>query len=211
MKIFLSKSLMEKYTGSTQGSDIFQEELSECIQPYGSISMARSLRRMKCIIKTRIHGITGSAISKLKTRLFIRGNMVANVTLKTKIGLLNFIRQALRLQNYGMLPLMALSGIERTVSECGLIENTKHSFVRCAEKNTKQDMPGCQNTVILTVRQKHCVKDEKKNVYDLHIDGVHEYFANGILVHNSIDSIRYAIYRDEPRTTDPQKVKGMFY
>jgi hypothetical protein len=31
-------------------------------------------------------------------------------------------------------------------------------------------------------------------VYDLMIEANHEYFANGILVHNCIDAIRYAVY-----------------
>lgn len=37
------------------------------------------------------------------------------------------------------------------------------------------------------------IKSEK--VYDLMIDGNHEYFANGVLVHNCIDSARYAFMK----------------
>jgi len=33
----------------------------------------------------------------------------------------------------------------------------------------------------------------KENVYDMQIECIHEYFANGILVHNSIDASRYVI------------------
>ena len=32
----------------------------------------------------------------------------------------------------------------------------------------------------------------KEKVYDLTIEGEHEFFANGILVHNCMDAIRYA-------------------
>jgi hypothetical protein len=32
---------------------------------------------------------------------------------------------------------------------------------------------------------------DQEQVYDLMIDDCHEYFANGILVHNCIDAIRY--------------------
>jgi intein/homing endonuclease len=32
-----------------------------------------------------------------------------------------------------------------------------------------------------------------ERVYDLHVEGVHEYFANGVLVHNCIDAIRYIV------------------
>lgn len=35
---------------------------------------------------------------------------------------------------------------------------------------------------------------EKRRVYDLTIEGCHEYFANGLLVHNCLDALRYAVY-----------------
>lgn len=34
----------------------------------------------------------------------------------------------------------------------------------------------------------------RQRVYDLTVEGCHEYFANNILVHNCLDSIRYAVY-----------------
>lgn len=34
----------------------------------------------------------------------------------------------------------------------------------------------------------------KKQVYDLRVNGCHEYFANGILVHNCLDAMRYGIW-----------------
>jgi phage terminase large subunit len=34
----------------------------------------------------------------------------------------------------------------------------------------------------------------KTNVYDLTIEGDHEYFANGVLVHNCMDAIRYGVH-----------------
>lgn len=34
----------------------------------------------------------------------------------------------------------------------------------------------------------------KEHVYDLTVECAHEYFANGILVHNCMDSIRYSLY-----------------
>ena len=33
----------------------------------------------------------------------------------------------------------------------------------------------------------------KEPVYDLEVEGVHEYFANGLLVHNCMDAVRYVI------------------
>lgn len=34
----------------------------------------------------------------------------------------------------------------------------------------------------------------KERVYDLTVEGAHEYFANGILVHNCMDAFRYGCY-----------------
>jgi hypothetical protein len=34
--------------------------------------------------------------------------------------------------------------------------------------------------------------DGKKPVYNLEVDSIHEYFANGILVFNCIDAARYS-------------------
>jgi hypothetical protein len=34
---------------------------------------------------------------------------------------------------------------------------------------------------------------QEKQVYDLMVEDCHEYFANGILVHNCIDPIRYSL------------------
>jgi hypothetical protein len=33
-------------------------------------------------------------------------------------------------------------------------------------------------------------------VYDLCVAGCHEYFANGVLVHNCVDAARYALYSE---------------
>jgi hypothetical protein len=47
--------------------------------------------------------------------------------------------------------------------------------------------------VVLPVEQKELQKLESPRVYDLTVDECHEFFVNGILVHNCIDAIRYAL------------------
>ena len=37
-------------------------------------------------------------------------------------------------------------------------------------------------------------EERNEDVYDLLVDGQHEYFANGILVHNCLDALRYATW-----------------
>ena len=61
-------------------------------------------------------------------------------------------------------------------------------------KNTKHLSLIEVNTAITTAKLKHLEGEESRSevVYDLMVDECHEYFANGVLVHNCIDPIRYA-------------------
>lgn len=38
--------------------------------------------------------------------------------------------------------------------------------------------------------------DKEEHVYDIEVDGEHEFFANGILVHNCIDAVRYVVLEE---------------
>lgn len=42
--------------------------------------------------------------------------------------------------------------------------------------------------------------NQRKQTYDLTVADAHEFFANGILVHNSIDAMRYALYTEHTST-----------
>lgn len=42
------------------------------------------------------------------------------------------------------------------------------------------------------------IEEKPQQVYDLTVEDRHEYFANGILVHNCMNAGRYAIYSDDP-------------
>ena len=69
---------------------------------------------------------------------------------------------------------------------------TKQGFVMCAEKVSSAINTPKRNLVlgrVLTVEG--CGK--AKRVYDLTVEDNHEFFCNGILVSNCIDSLRYAL------------------
>lgn len=69
---------------------------------------------------------------------------------------------------------------------------TKQESARCVAEPLKQtDMASSSIAVCLVVQsiENHCAKRER--VYDLTIEDCHEYFANGILVHNCMDAISY--------------------
>jgi hypothetical protein len=63
-----------------------------------------------------------------------------------------------------------------------------------AEKITSQKQ-SMQSSAIQTAKLKNfeCVTSWQERVYDLSVEDEHEYFANGILVHNC-DAMRYAIF-----------------
>lgn len=58
-----------------------------------------------------------------------------------------------------------------------------------------------QNNVIAPIHVVTVVKNENRSaVYDLTVEGAHEFFANGVLVHNSMDCARYvSLDTDSPQ------------
>lgn len=80
----------------------------------------------------------------------------------------------------------------------------EHRVLITSGKNA-QSVEACSqktNTVKPKLAVKYAVKslDVKKEniekVYDIEVEGMHEYFANGILVHNCIDGVRYVAYME---------------
>lgn len=64
----------------------------------------------------------------------------------------------------------------------------------------------------LELKRIEIIKEDICNVYDLEIEDTHEYFANGILVHNCIDAVRYWILgKILGRILEPKNLKGIFY
>jgi len=55
--------------------------------------------------------------------------------------------------------------------------------------NTQEDYIVTEN-VITDIK---IMNESNETVYDLEVDNCHEYFANGILVHNCIDAVRYTV------------------
>ena len=75
-------------------------------------------------------------------------------------------------------------------------ENLLNISVNNVGKFIRRDIQGLQSSAIQTAKLKHLEVGEgkKKRVYDLSVNKTHEYFANGILVHNC----RYAINSFHP-------------
>jgi hypothetical protein len=72
---------------------------------------------------------------------------------------------------------------------------------RVAVRNAIQKQ--CLPVVLLHTQN----EKQKHDVYNLTVDEVHEYFANGVLVHNCYDSIAYACLSRPWAPTRPKKSK----
>jgi hypothetical protein len=73
----------------------------------------------------------------------------------------------------------------------------KQRFAQFAEKNIRQVNTKNQDFAVLNVLENIILLgEEMKEVYDIEVDKTHEYFANGILVHNCIDAARYWVWGD---------------
>ena len=191
-KLYLHKSSMVKPTICIKEKDISAKALIDCIQMFGNITKEIYQRVIMFIIL-----IVTLLIIELKTYLLLKQNYILDILAKrdgkmTKSGLKNFIKKESKLQRIGINRKLVGNGILSMVKQCGLIGSIEHWFAKSAVMNTKQDTLEFQSIAIKTVKQKPLEKEER--VYDLMIEENHEYFANGILVHNCIDSCRYAVW-----------------
>ena len=71
----------------------------------------------------------------------------------------------------------------------------KQEYALYAERSSGQTDSRTQNAAVAVVLQDIEIRgEEKREVFDLQVNDIHEYFANGILVHNCLDALRYAVW-----------------
>jgi intein/homing endonuclease len=190
-QVYLNKNFMVKYIDCILNKNIFPEQLIGCTLSYGNSIMAGYRKPILYTIRTKIRGIIGLKTLKYKNVNNTTHYTVKNELLKIKSGLLLFKRRVLlRLLN-GIVQKMEDYGTQIMVKNHGLIGSIKRSFVKFAVKNIEQGMEENLNTVTITVKQLHVEEGCKQQVYDLMVENEHEYYANGLLVHNCIDAMRY--------------------
>ena len=72
---------------------------------------------------------------------------------------------------------------------------TRQESALSVEKNSEPIDIAEQYVAETLVLQSIVINEERnEEVYDLLVDGQHEYFANGILVHNCLDALRYCVW-----------------
>jgi len=191
--LYLKKSLMGKHISCTTEKDILAEEQKGCIELFGSSTKEQYQKDTISITSMATLWITELKTLILYMKNYILGLRLKSV-LKTTLNLLkSFNLKALKKLRSGISQQVAKHGILSMVRKHGLTESIEPLNVMSAAKSTKQDIQEFQNTAITTARLKRIdVKESKEErVYDLMIETNHEYFANGVLVHNCLDAARY--------------------
>ena len=196
MMVYQHRNSMEKLLNYTQERGIFQEEEKECTLKFGNQLTAKNQKGFIYTIKTEIHGIT-----QLITSNALRVKNISQNTLKkdlrtTQILQKNSNQKELRKQKSGIVQLKVGDGILNMEKEHGIIENTKNTNANNAEVNLNHDTEELLSFAITTAKLKHFDIGESwsEEVYDIMVEDCHEYFANGILVHNCVDALRYVVW-----------------
>ena len=175
--------------------DILVEALKDYTLKYGNIITEIYRKGITYTTLTAIQKITILKTLILFTRIYILGTRVKKGLNKILNGQKNFKKKELKKHLNGINQKKEGNGILNTVKKLGLTVSIKNYIVKYVERNLKQDTEELQNTAIKTARLKHLEVGEEWNaqVYDIMVEDCHEYFANGILVHNCIDAARYSI------------------
>jgi len=190
-QVYLHKSLTEKNIDFIQKKDIFQEEQKECTQPFGFSLMAKSIRDFMFTIRTEIHGIIELKIWDLLRVVNIYRSMVRKDTPIILSGQNLLMKKEDCLQRYGMQVKRGRSGIEYKPLKAGLKNLLLKKFVLNVKKNFNQSAIDQQQYIVTKIVKCEQGQNGYAQVYDLMVDDCHEYYANGLLVHNCIDPLRY--------------------
>lgn len=90
----------------------------------------------------------------------------------------------------------ALISVNQHIGESSEL-TTKQGTAKYAGKSLHAVNIASKNYAVKCVLQDICLlSKQEQNVYDLEIDEVHEYFANGMLVHNCMDASRYYVLEE---------------
>lgn len=193
-ELFIHKNLWVRLITYIMGSVTSLRDARDCTGLFGSTITDILARGMIFIILTVIQLTT-----ILKTSLSYLVNFMQGLQLKKelriiKIGLKNFTRKGLKKQRNGTHQRKVGHGIVSNQKKVGSIDHTELSNVRFVGKSIKQDTLDYQNIATKTARLKHLEIGEswKERVYDIMVEDCHEYYANGLLVHNCLDPMRYS-------------------
>lgn len=203
-KIFLARDLTEITTTNMMEKDITREAGNECIGQYGNFTMGRLKKVFTCITRTAIQKITqlktflllGRAPTCLLTWARAEENGQERTLKKQSPKLLNGIDQKKEGDGTQITQgsqRQKWSWLKKLVRYAGV--NTEQRLI-CQKRASSAEQiagPEISEEAILDI---FVGKKKNEEVFDLHVEDCHEYFASGILVHNCMDALRYGVFME---------------
>ena len=194
MQLYLHKHSMVNDTISIKARGISARGLNDYIELFGNITKAAYQKVITCIISTAMLPIMQSKIFHLFPHRFTFVLQANNDSITTLNGLKISINLGEKHQKNGTQAKKGENGIVSNQKKVVLIDRIKNLYATIAVKSTKQDTEGNLNIATTIADLQHLGRGLER-VYDLTVEGQYEYYANGILVHNCIDPIRYGFDR----------------
>lgn len=170
------------------------EELKPCIERYGSTETGRSRKAGRYTTSTEILGIT-----TYRTLSAYLQKIISAVTTAAKSTTQKAVESWLQL---GTEAQKALHGTARTPRSSGKKEPRLIEHARSAGRHSRAEPVGrpiSVRTSARPVRFVGSIPGTIQRVYDLSVQDVHEYFADGFLVSNCYDETRYAVMSEYSR------------
>ena len=179
---------------------ILNRAIGICISTFGKRPTVDEGQKVSTYItKTTTRG----TISRVICRVLTHVDTCLHTVRQT---ILQYLMQLDRLQNFGMVAQKVLTGTSST-QEIVTLETSRLGTVgvKCAIRNLPS-VESVKSSVTRTAKLLRLDVEEPQNVqvFDLSVDTDHEYFANGVLVHNC-DALRYGY---KTRTQGPQTTGG---
>ena len=186
------------------------------------LKLAKYLKDFTSITLMKIRLIIQSKIYNLFAVKNILVNMLKKHWQQIQYTKLNFMQQVLKRQKFGINQMQAENGIvnlhQKECQNANTLKNNvlfAHQIIKQKQFNQKQNFVPInvnQNTDVeaelitsivnvknvemnlqkINTQQKNIVQENAQQVYDLTVEDTHEYFANGVLLHNC-DLTRYLL------------------
>lgn len=154
--------------------------------------------------KTKINVESGTKAKQEKSGTKNMQNGVNLGKKHTESGFVKFAKNHLsqKCQNSDFVPINVKVNLEDCQESITSNENASGVKMNLQQANIQN-----KDFVGKLVQEITVVSDSKEEVYDLYVEGSHEYFANGLLVHNCLDGSRYFIMEEIPATKVSKKYK----
>jgi len=181
--------------------------------------VANTTRFTDCLCRTKEKGSSQSGLfqyDRYQSSGMVRrmgGSGIANT--QKKCGVIGKLRNMFA-NNVGKFTklelLMVKIGFAQTLASRHSVEHPgstmKPGYANIAVNNMSVTNTRKEYTAPVYVLSNPVLEDETHDVFDLTVKGAHEFYAEGILVHNSLDALRYFVMR---RGSSNRKVEQFRY